>query len=66
MFRRLLSRLAATFFGLKCDRCGVRGASLTVVAVRTFREERDGGRECVSKYAVKSCGAYCSYCRELS
>ncbi len=54
------------FFGLKCDRCGVRGASLTVVAVRTFREERDGGRECVSKYAVKSCGAYCSYCRELS
>ncbi len=63
MFSRLWSRLMATFLGLKCDRCGRRGAALTIDADRTKREERDGGREVFSTFAVRGCSALCQRCR---
>lgn len=63
MFRRFLSRLLATFFGLACDRCGCRGAALTLDAARTSRTELDGGRVRLSTFAVRSCSALCPRCR---
>ena len=63
MFRRLLSRLAATFLGLKCDRCGRRGASLTIDAEPISRGEQDGGRIVVRHFQVNGSGALCPQCR---
>ena len=63
MLKRLWSRLVATVLGLKCDRCGKRGASLTIDADRTRREERDGGRVVFSTFAVRGCSALCPRCR---
>ncbi len=63
VFRRLLSRLTATLFGLRCDRCGKRGASLTIDADRTARTESDGGRIVHSTFAVRSASALCPRCR---
>lgn len=61
--RRLWSRLVATFLGLKCDRCGRRGANLVLDAERTSREEQDGGRIIVREFKVRSCKALCPRCR---
>lgn len=63
MLRRILSRLAATFFGLRCDKCGRRGAALTIDADRTSRTESDGGRVRVSTFAVRKCSCLCPRCR---
>ena len=62
-FKRLWSRLCATFLGLVCDRCGRRGASLVIDAERTSREELDGGRMVVREFKVKSCRCLCPRCR---
>lgn len=61
--KRIWSRLLATFAGLQCDRCGKRGASLVIDAVRTSREESDGGRVRRSTFTVRSCSALCQRCR---
>jgi hypothetical protein len=63
MFRRLLSRLTATLFGLTCDVCGRRGASLTIEAIPTAREERDDGRVILRTFAVRSARSLCPHCR---
>jgi hypothetical protein len=63
MFQRWWSGFLSLFLGLKCDRCGRRGASLTIEAERTHREEQDGGRVRVSEYRVRSAAALCPKCR---
>lgn len=56
--KKILSRLAATFFGVKCDRCKCRGASLVIDAATVSKSVQR--RRAVLSANIKSkgeCGA---------